>query len=241
VGAGQPRDLQVSGRELEGVHFAMDFLTQSNKTVSGESFEGDPISAKGKTVLVIGGGDTGADCVGTSIRQGALKVHQFEILPKPREWNESFNPQWPYWPAILRSSSSHEEGCERQWSILTKRFGGRDGAVEEGDFVRVRWEAQSDGNPPKMFELEGSEFSMKLDLVVLAMGFVHAEHGRLLESLGVTFDERGNIATNGNYMTGAAGVFAAGDADIGASLAVRAIFHGREAAKAIGEYLSTTP
>jgi glutamate synthase (NADPH/NADH) small chain len=235
VGAGQPRDLKVPGRGLEGIHFAMDYLTRSNRYVNGEIEESDIISARGKSVLVIGGGDTGSDCVGTANRQGAAKVYQFEIMPKPVEWHEEHNPSWPEWPRILRSSTSHEEGCEREWGILTKSFSGHDVRVEKGHFARVDWEKSSErrGGPP---ELPDSGFELDVDLVLLAMGFVHVEHGRLITDLGLELDSRGNIVTT-DYATSERGVFAAGDAFTGASLVVRAIHHGRRAAEAVNRYL----
>jgi glutamate synthase (NADPH/NADH) small chain len=236
MGAGAPRDLSVPGRDLRGIHFAMDYLIQSNRFIAGLAGEGDIISAKGKNVVVIGGGDTGSDCVGTANRQGAKKVYQFEILPKPQEWNESTNPNWPNWPQILRTSSSHEEGCARDWNVLTQKFSGADGRVESMHYVKVEWKDPEAGQPPKMVQVAGSEASLKVDLVLLAMGFLHVEHTKLLEDLKVEFDGRGNVLTD-KYSTSVPGVYAAGDAGIGASLVVRAIFHGREAAKAINEFL----
>ncbi|MBN1575098.1 MAG: glutamate synthase subunit beta [Chitinispirillaceae bacterium] len=242
LGAGEPRDLQVPGRGLEGIHFAGDYLTQSNRCIAGEIGDHERrISAKDKTVLVIGGGDTGSDCVGTANRQGARKIYQFEIMPKPLEWKEAFNPNWPFWPTILRTSSSHEEGCERDWNILTKQFTGKDIRVEEGHFARVEWQPQSDGKPSKMVELSGSGFTLKIDLVLLAMGFLHVRHNKLLEDLEVTFDSRSNIAYNDQYATSSPVVFTAGDAGMGASLVVRSIFQGREAAKAIDNYFLRSP
>jgi glutamate synthase (NADPH/NADH) small chain len=235
VGAGHPRDLVAERRDLDGIHFAMEYLTRSNKTVSGEGFAGGAISAKDKCVLVIGGGDTGSDCVGTAHRQGAKKVYQFEILPKPTVWEQSWNPVWPMWPNILRSSSSHEEGCDREWSILTKKFSGKE-TVAEGTFARVEWRKDESGKQT-MVEVAGSEFSLKIDLVLLALGFVHAEHSRLTDELGVDFDERGNIRFRQDYSTSTKGVFVAGDAGTGASLVVRAIYHGRAAAGEIDNYL----
>jgi len=239
LGAEQPRDLTVPGRNLKGIHFALDYLTESNKAVSGEISESKrSIFAKDKVVLVIGGGDTGADCVGTANRQGARKVYQFEIMPKPMVWESTTNPNWPYWPNILRTSSSHEEGCERDWSILTKEFSGNDGVVKKGTFSRVNWlNSQTPSVAPKMEEIPGSEFNLKVDLVLLAMGFLHVKHNRLLEDLGVEFDQRGNIRYNKDYQTSVEGVFTAGDAGTGASLVVRSIYHGRQAARAINEYL----
>jgi len=236
MGAGEPRDIPVSGRNLDGIHFAMDYLTQSNKFVAGILGDVTQITAKNKNVVVIGGGDTGSDCVGTANRQGAKKVTQFEIMPKPLQWNETFNPQWPYWPQILRTSTSHEEGCQRDWSILTKQFMGQNGTVEKMQCTRVEWQQAEAGKPPKMVEIPKSEFTLEADLVLLAMGFLHVPHNKLLEDFKVTFDSRGNIQTK-NYQTTVQGVFAAGDSDIGASLVVRAIFHGREAAQYINEYL----
>ena len=236
MGAGQPRDLVVPGRELRGVHYAMDYLTLSNRFVSGEIGESEIISAKDKVVLVVGGGDTGSDCVGTAIRQGAKKVLQYEIMPRPPVWSEPWNPSWPAWPNILRTSSSQAEGCERDWSITTHTFSGSDGSVKEGTFARVEWK-KGTGGAMKMEEVPGSAFALKVDLVLLAMGFVHVKHGKIIEELGVDYDPRGNIRCNPDYSTSAKGVFAAGDANTGASLIVRSIFHGREAAKGIDQYL----
>jgi glutamate synthase (NADPH/NADH) small chain len=231
MGAGAPRDLQVPGRGLEGIHFAMPYLTQSNRHVAGLVTKEEIVWAQNKTVLVIGGGDTGADCVGTANRQGAKKVYQFEIMPKPREWNEPWNPEWPAWPQIMRTSSSHEEGCERDFSIVTKEFTGRGVHVEQGHFVRVEWKKNTRGRM-EMQEIPDSEFALNVDLVLLAMGFLHVEHSKLLEDLGAEVDDRGNVRCV-DYATTAPGVYAAGDAGIGASLVVRAIWHGRKAAEAI--------
>ena len=239
MGAGAPRDLKVPGRELSGVHYAMDFLTLSNKTVSGEIKTAPLISAKGKTVLVIGGGDTGSDCVGTSNRQGAKKVYQFEILPKPQEWKEPWNASWPNWPLILRTSTSHEEGCERDWAITTNEFKGKDGKVREVHCARVEWARDKASGQYSMKEIPGSGFVLQADLVLLAMGFVHVEHSKLLTDMGVQFDTRGNIQTDKNFMSSVPGVFAAGDAVRGASLVVWAINQGRQAAQAINTYLKS--
>jgi len=236
MGAGQPRDLEVPGRELDGVHYAMDYLTRSNMFQSGEIGEDQLISAKDKVALVIGGGDTGSDCVGTSTRMRARRVLQYEIMPKPPVWTEAWNPSWPAWPNILRTSSSQEEGCERDWSITTKCFTGKDGRVTEGHFARVEWNKGNNGSFA-MKEIPGSEFTLKIDLVLLAMGFVHVRHEKLLTELGVELDNRGNIRVDPNYMTSVPGVFAAGDANTGASLVVRAIFHGRQAAAGVDRYL----
>lgn len=238
MGAGEPRDLPVEGRGLEGIHFAGEYLTQSNRRVGGEITEAEhTIFAKGKTVLVIGGGDTGSDCVGTAMRQGARKVHQFEIMAKPMVWNSSSNPSWPSWPPILRTTSSHEEGCEREWGIATVRFSGPDIRVAKGHFKRVEWLPDSKGKPPKMVDVPGSEFSLDVDIVLLAMGFTHVRHSRLLEDLGVEFDRRGNISADDGFATSAPGVFTAGDAATGASLVVRSIHQGRQAAKTVDNYL----
>ena len=239
MGAGTPRDLKVPGRELSGVHFAMEFLTLSNKAISGEIKPDQIISAKGKTVLVIGGGDTGSDCVGTSNRQGAKKVYQFEILPKPKEWKETWNPSWPSWPLILRTSTSHEEGCERDWAITTRNLMGKDGKVHEVHCARVEWSQDKTTGQYSMKEIPGSEFVLQADLVLLAMGFVHVEHSKLLTDLGVQFDARGNIQTNGSYMSSVPGVFAAGDTVRGASLVVWAISQGRQAAQAVDSFLKS--
>ena len=239
LGAGAPRDLKVPGREIAGVHYALEFLTLSNKAVSGEISSEKIISAKGKTVLVIGGGDTGSDCVGTSNRQGAKKVYQFEILPKPRDWKEPWNPSWPNWPIILRTSTSHEEGCERDWAITTKKFVEKGGRVHEVYCARVEWSLDKATGQYSMKEIPGSEFVLQADLVLLAMGFVHVEHSKLLTDLGVQFDARGNVQTNGNYMSTIPGVFAAGDTVRGASLVVWAIHQGRQAAQAVEFYLKS--
>ena len=240
MGAGTPRDLPAGGRGLDGIHFALEFLEGSNKLNEGTSTLNQIISAKGKDVLVIGGGDTGADCVGTSIRQGAKSVMQYEIMPKPREWKNDWNPDWPDWPKILRTSSSQEEGCEREWGVSTKYLSSRDGIhLNEAHFVRVEWVYDEKKRSYKMKEIPGSEFSKKIDLVFIAMGFVHVEHDSLVKSIGVDLDSKGNIKTDGNYRTNIDGVFAAGDAATGASLVVRAFAHGRDAALAISESLDT--
>jgi len=238
MGAGEPRDLPVPGRDLKGIHFALEYLTENNRVISGELTEEQrTINAKDKVVLVIGGGDTGADCVGTANRQGAKKVYQFEIMPKPQVWEDYTNPNWPYWPNILRTSTSHEEGCERDWSIQTKGFTGKDGVLQQGSFSRVAWQKVEGSSSPKMVEVPGSEFSLKVDLVFLAMGFVHVQHSKFLDELGIEFDQRGNIKFDKNYATTVPGVFTAGDAGTGASLVVRGIYHGRQAAEAIDQYL----
>jgi len=236
AGAGEPRDIEAPGRKLKGIYFAMDYLSASNKFVSSGS-KGEPaVSAKNKSVLVVGGGDTGSDCIGTARRQGAKSIYQYEIMPKPPEWDKSWNPAWPDWPLILRESSSQQEGAEREWSVLIKSFKGAGGRVAGAECVRVKWEKDSRGKM-SMTEIPGSSFSLKMDLVILAMGFVRVEHSALLKSLGVEFDSRGNIKTTDDYSTSVKGVFAAGDASTGASLAVRAIFHGQRAAFSADAYL----
>jgi glutamate synthase (NADPH/NADH) small chain len=227
-GAETPRDLPVPGRELKGVHFALEFLIPQNKEVAGDGR--NPISASGKHVVIIGGGDTGSDCVGTSNRHGALSVTQFEVMPRPPE-QENKPLVWPNWPMKLRTSSSHEEGANRDWSIVPKEFIGNNDKVEKLRAVRVEWK---DG---KMIEIAGSEFEMKADLVLLAMGFVSPEQ-KVLDAFGVEKDARGNIkADTENYRTGKDKVFAAGDMRRGQSLVVWAIREGRQCARAVDEFL----
>lgn len=231
-GAEQPRDLPVPGRELQGVHFAMEFLPQQNRAVAGDVVP-DQIKATGKHVVVIGGGDTGSDCVGTSNRHGAASVTQFEVMPRPPE-QENKPLIWPYWPMKLRTSSSHEEGCQRDWAVATKELTGKNGKVEKLHAVRVEWK---DG---KMQEVPGSEIEMKADLVFLAMGFVSPAQ-QVLEAFGVEKDGRGNAKAitegTGYYQTSVEKVFAAGDMRRGQSLVVWAIREGRQAARAVDEYL----
>jgi len=237
TGAGMPRDLNIPGRDLKGIFFAMEYLTQVNKFLMGELEKNQIISAKNKNVLVIGGGDTGSDCIGTARRQGAKNIYQIEILPKPKEWKETYNPEWPDWPKILRTSTSHEEGAVREWSILTKEFKGEQGKIKQVVCARLEWERDKNGKW-QMKEIPNSTFVLDVDLVFLAMGFLHVEHGRLVKDLKLELDSRGNIKTNEKYATNVKGVFVAGDANTGASLVVRAINHGQNAALAIDEYLS---
>jgi glutamate synthase (NADPH) small chain len=226
IGAGVPRDLNVPGRDAAGVHFAMDFLTQQNRIVAGEGIGDEPqISAKGRHVVVIGGGDTGSDCVGTSRRQGAASITQIELLPKPPDERTAGNP-WPEWPLILRTSTSHEEGCERLWSVATKE-------VLTDDQGRVRALRCANADP----ESSDSAFEIPTDLVLLAMGFLHPRHGELVKGLGLALDERGNIQVDDDCATSRPGVFAAGDAMSGASLVVRAMAHARRAAESVNRYL----
>jgi len=231
-GAEQPRDLPVPGRELKGVHFAMDFLPQQNRVNAGDKLK-DQLKATGKHVVVIGGGDTGSDCVGTSNRHGAASVTQFELMPMPPE-HENKPLVWPYWPTKLRTSSSHEEGCERDFAVATKRLEGKNGKVEKLIACRVEWK---DG---KMVEVAGSEFEMKADLVLLAMGFVSPVQ-QVLDAFGVQKDTRGNAraTTDGEtcYQTSVPKVFVAGDMRRGQSLVVWAIREGRQCARAVDEFL----
>ena len=228
-GAETPRDLPVPGRELQGVHYAMEFLPQQNKVVAGDKVA-NQIMATGKHVVVIGGGDTGSDCVGTSNRHGAKSIAQFELLGKPDD--PLRNPVWPYWPTRLRTSSSHEEGANRDWSVATKSFVGENGKVKALKAVRLKWEGG------KMVEVPGSEFEMPADLVLLAMGFLGPEQKGLLEQLGVEKDARSNVkADTEKYQTSAAKVFAAGDMRRGQSLVVWAIREGRQCARSVDEFL----
>jgi len=241
-GAEKPRDLPVPGRDLDGVHFAMDFLPQQNRRVAGDDVPQDgAISAHGKHVVVIGGGDTGSDCIGTSIRQGALSVTQLEILPRPPE-KEDKALTWPQWPNKMRTSSSQEEGARREWAVATKTLRGRDGRVSELTAVRVAWDRDDTGGW-QMKEIPGSEFDLQADLVLLAMGFVGPVSEGMLDQTGVAKDLRGNVAADTmNYRTSIDKIFTAGDMRRGQSLVVWAIREGRQAARAVDEYLmgSTT-
>jgi glutamate synthase (NADPH/NADH) small chain len=237
-GSTVPRDLPIPGRNVKGVHFAMDFLTQQNSRVSDKKIDAENIFATDKHVLVIGGGDTGSDCVGTSVRHGAKSVTQIEIMPKPPKDRTDTMP-WPNWPMILRTSSSHEEGCDRSWSILTKEFvQDAEGNVKGLRIVEVEWKAVNGKMQP--VEVAGTERDLPCDLALLAMGFLHPQHEGLLKQLTVDLDERGNVKAN-NYQTSVEGVFAAGDMRRGQSLVVWAISEGREAARAVDEYLTGTP
>ena len=240
-GSEKPRDLPVPGRELDGIHFAMDFLRSNTKVVQGIEKE-LAISAKDKNVVVIGGGDTGSDCIGTSIRQGAKSVTQIEILPKPPEKEDKLLT-WPDWPNKMRTSTSQEEGCERMFAVATKEFLGKDGKVSGLRCVNVEWNKDAQGRW-QMSEIEGSEFVLEAELVTLAMGFVHPVHEGMLEELGVELDPRGNVkgSTEGPdaYKTSIEGVFAAGDMRRGQSLVVWAIREGRQCARAVDEFLMGT-
>jgi glutamate synthase (NADPH/NADH) small chain len=233
-GAEKPRDLPIPGRDLKGIHFAMDFLPQQNRRVSGEP-QGDvqPILATGKKVVVIGGGDTGSDCIGTSIRQGAVSVVNFEIMPQPPE-HENKMMVWPEWPLKLRVSSSHEEGATREFAVLTQKFTGENGHVKKLHCTQV---------DAKFQPVPGTEFEIEADLVLLAMGFVHPVHEGLLKQLDVALDNRGNVnADTTRYLTSVPKVFAAGDMRRGQSLVVWAIREGRQCAHAVDKFLmgSTT-
>jgi len=235
VGAGHPRDISPAGRDLKGIYFAMDFLSQQNQVIMEEAMTiPERITAKDKHVLVIGGGDTGSDCVGTSIRQGAAKVTQIEILPKPPAGKNPDTP-WPYYPNILKTSSSHQEGCERKWSLNTLEFKGKNGQVKEVVVEAVEWKKDENGRFTMIST--GKTETIKADLVFLALGFVHPVHEGLLTELGVAYDSRGNVAINKENQSSVSKVFAAGDAAMGASLVVRAIASGRKAAEDIHQYL----
>ena len=240
-GAEAPRDLEVPGRELAGVHYAMDFLTQQNKRGAGDTEEqaapaGSTISARNKHVVVIGGGDTGSDCIGTSNRQGAASVVQLEIMPMPPE-RENKQITWPDWPLKLRVSSSQEEGCERDFAVATRRAIGQDGRVTALECVRLEWVAGADGRM-HMREVAGSEFELKADLVLLAMGFIGPRRAGLVEQSDVELDPRGNVAANViDYRTSATNIFSCGDMRRGQSLVVWAIREGRQCARAVDEYL----
>jgi glutamate synthase (NADPH/NADH) small chain len=228
-GSEKPRDLPVPGRELKGIHFAMEFLPQQNRRVSGEAAdESEPILAGGKHVVVVGGGDTGSDCIGTSIRQGALSVTNFEILPAPPA-HENKMLTWPNWPLKLRTSSSHEEGAEREFAVVTTRFSGANGFVKKLHCVHI---------DDKMKPVPGSEFELDAELVLLAMGFVHPVHDGMIKNLNLSLDQRGNVnASTDDYRTSIDKVFAAGDMRRGQSLVVWAIREGRQAAHAVDTFL----
>jgi glutamate synthase (NADPH/NADH) small chain len=239
-GAEHPRDLQLDGRELDGIHFAMDFLPQQNRRVAGDdearAAPTGAISAHGKHVVVIGGGDTGSDCIGTSVRQGAASITQLEILPQPPQ-REDKALTWPDWPLKLRTSSSQEEGCDRDWSVTTQRAVGSNGRVEALQCVRLDWAPGPDGRP-RMQEIGGSEFELKADLVLLAMGFLGPRKSGLVEQAQVELDPRGNVkASVADYRTSSDKIFACGDMRRGQSLVVWAIREGRQCARAVDAYL----
>ena len=238
IGSRVPRDLNIPGRELKGIHFAMDYLIQNNKRVSGEKIpQEDLIDAKGKRVVIIGGGDTGSDCVGTANRQGAVSVIQIEVLPKPSE-NRTEQYPWPDYPLILKTTSSHKEGVVRKWSVLTKKFIGEKGRVIRLSCVKTEFLKDKESGRQVMKEVLGSQFEIEADLVILAVGFIHPEHKGLVEDLGLELDERGNIKTGEDYMTSVKGVFSAGDSRKGQSLIVRAVSEGRRSAHYIDSFLT---
>ncbi len=236
-GSSVPRDLKIEGRQLEGIHFAMDYLVQANKKVSGEkTIDGELINAKGKKVLVIGGGDTGSDCVGTAHRQGASKIVQIELLPKPPKSRSQDFP-WPVYPVILKTSSSHQEGGERFWSVLTKKFTGENGKVKKITCIKVEFIKEDENSFPIMKEIPGSEFEIEADLIILAIGFLGPQQQGLLSKLNLKLDNRGNVKSDEKQMSSKKGIFSAGDMRRGQSLIVWAIVEGRRAAYFIDEYL----
>ena len=236
-GSTQARDLSVPGRELDGIHLAMEYLTQQNRVLAGDDVEPSRrITAQGKRVVILGGGDTGADCLGTAHRQGAQIVHQLEILAEPPAQRHPSNP-WPQWPAIQRTTPAHEEGGLRDYNALTKSFTGSDGKVKRLHAVRVDWSQPGSNGRPDMREVPGSEFVIEADLVLLAMGFLYPERHGMLTELGVELDSRGNVKVDRNRMTSVPGMFAAGDAVRGQSLVVWAIAEGRDAARGVDQYL----
>jgi len=239
-GATKPRDLPMPGRDLDGVHFAMEYLTQQNRLVAGDRLTdrgSPPITAEGKHVIVIGGGDTGSDCIGTANRQNAKSITQFEILPTPPEDRPPHQP-WPFWPVKRRTSTSHEEGCQQYWSIATTEFVGDGGRVQRIRTINVEFEAPTNGGQPQMKQVSGSEREWHADLVLLAMGFLGPETDGMIGQLGVELDPRGSVKTDENYMTSVPGIFAAGDMRRGQSLVVWAISEGREAARGVDRHLT---
>jgi len=246
-GSTTPRNLFIPGRELNGVHFAMDFLKQNNKRVAGTDLLANPdiesnilykeVMATGKNVVVIGGGDTGSDCVGTSNRQGAKSVTQFELLPKPPKERDEFMP-WPNYPILLKETSSHEEGADRKWAVATKEFiGDADGNLTALKIIDLEWRIV-DGRPAKFVEVENSEREIPCELALLAMGFVHPQHIGLINELGVDIDARGNVqASDTEFKTNISKIFTAGDMRRGQSLVVWAISEGRECARKVDEFL----
>lgn len=236
-GSRVPRDIKIEGRELKGIYFAMDYLCQVNRRLDGEKARSEKIiDAKNKKVIIIGGGDTGADCFGTAHRQSAASVVQIEVMPKPQECRDADYP-WPKYPMLLKTGSSHEEGGERHWAVLTKRFIGEKGSVKKLSCVKVEFTAQKGAACPVMKEIPGSEFEIEADMIILAVGFLHPEHSGLLDELGVRFDERGNIKTGADHMTSVKKIFSAGDMRRGQSLVVWAVSEGRRAAYCIDKYL----
>ena len=236
-----PRDLPVPGRDLNGVHYAMDFLKQQNKRVRGAEVRGEDILASEKNVIVIGGGDTGSDCVGTSNRQGANAVTQFELLPQPPKERTTYMP-WPTYPMVMKTTSSHDEGCERQWAMATKEFiGDENGNLKALKIVQLEWKIAEDGRHTKFVEVFGTEQIIPCELALLAMGFIHPQHEGMVNEFGLELDERGNVrAMEKTYQTNIGKVFAAGDMRRGQSLVVWAISEGRECARKVDEFLMGT-
>ncbi|HKX12301.1 MAG TPA: glutamate synthase subunit beta, partial [bacterium] len=241
-GASQARDLNVPGRELQGVYLAVDYLTQENKVNAGDKVP-EQVLATGKKVVILGGGDTGADCLGTAVRQGAASIHQFELLPRPPIERAPNNP-WPQWPVIFRTSPAHQEALEiyggqdvRDYCILTKKLSGENGLLKKLHAVKLEWVPSANGGPPQMKEVPGSEFEIECDLLFLAMGFTGSEKPGMIEQLGVKLDARDNVATDANYMSSIPGVFAAGDQRRGQSLIVWAIAEGRKCARGVDQFL----
>lgn len=238
-GAREPRDMNVPGRKLKGIHFAMEYLVQQNKRLAGEPVDkADEITAEGKDVVVIGGGDTGSDCLGTALRQKAKKVYQFEIMPKPPDKRPDSTP-WPMWPNVLKETSSHKEGGERRWCVSTRECIGADGQVKALRCVEVEW-FEGQGGRMEFKEKNGSEFEIEAQLVLLCMGFTGPGHNKIVDDLKIECDARGNIKKNENHMTCVEGIFAAGDMARGQSLVVRAIADGRATAFGIVQYLEKT-
>jgi glutamate synthase (NADPH/NADH) small chain len=233
-----PRDLPVPGRDFKGIHFAMDFLKQQNKRVAGIAVNEEDISAKGKNVIVIGGGDTGSDCVGTSNRHGAKQITQFELLPQPPKDRTAYMP-WPTYPMTMKTTSSHEEGCERQWAMATKEFiADEKGSLKALKIVQLEWKLTEDARPARFVEVPGTEEIIPCELALLAMGFVHPQHEGIIGDLGVELDDRGNVrAAEKSYQTSIDKIFAAGDIRRGQSLVVWAISEGRECARKVDEWL----
>jgi glutamate synthase (NADPH/NADH) small chain len=237
IGAEEPRDLSIEGRDLEGIHFAMDYLRQQNKMNKGEEIPYDYlITAKDKDVVVLGGGDTGSDCVGTAVRQGAKSITQIEILPKPRVVEGKENPDWPYMAKVLKTSTSHEEGCERRWSLSTRKFLGEMRAVTRIEMVQVDW-VQDVSGKMTMKEIPDTEETLKADLVLLSLGFLNPVQEGIIDKLELRVNSRKNIVTDSKFQTSHPKVFAAGDARNGASLVVTAIYSGRQAAEKIHDFL----
>ncbi|NNL41424.1 MAG: glutamate synthase subunit beta [Desulfobacterales bacterium] len=237
-GAREPRDISIPGRELKGISFAMDYLTQQNKIISQETTDpSTQISASGKTVVIIGGGYTGSDCLGTALRQGAKKVYQFEIMPKPPIERSELSP-WPLWPIKLDLTHAHHEGGEQRWSVMTKEFVGDTITIKKLKCVEVEWKARVKQGPVVPVEKEGTDFEVEADLVLLAMGYLGPEKNKFFQDMGVSFDQKGNVQSDENNMTTVPGVFVAGDITLGQSLVVKAIADGQKAARGIMKYLS---